>query len=115
MFIAYVLVTIAAIVANAFIAGADLARAEFVLTNSASVGVPESWLSALGILKACGAAGLLLGLIGLPLIGAAAALGLALFFTGALVTHLRARNYAVGFPALYLLLAISSLVLYLAK
>jgi hypothetical protein len=80
------------------------------------VGVPESWLTNLGLLKAAGAAGLLLGLLGVPLIGPAAATGLVLFFVGAVITHLRARDYSpsLGFPLTYLLLAVAALVLGLA-
>jgi hypothetical protein len=111
---AHVLITVVAIAANAAIAVADLARAGFVLANSASVGVPRSWLTPLGLLKLAGAAGLLLGLAGFPLVGTAAAAGLTLFFVGAVLTHLRARNYALAFPGAYLLLAASSLVLGLA-
>jgi hypothetical protein len=111
MTIAYIVVTAAAIAANAAMAAADLARAEFVLANSASVGVPRSWLTPLGLLKLAGAAGLLLGLAGVPFVGTAAAAGLTLFFVGAVLTHLRARNHALAFPGAYLLLAVSSLVL----
>lgn len=115
MSIAYVVVTIVTIVATAFVATAGLLHARFVVVNSASVGVPESWLTALGLLKAAGAAGLLLGLLGFPLVGAAAAIGLTLFFVGAIISHLRARNYALIFPAVFLMLAASSLVLNLTK
>ena len=113
MVIAYFGVTILAVVANAFIAVADFARAPFVLSNSASVGVPVSWLTRLGLLKAAGAVGLLLGLLGIPFIGLAAAAGLVLFFVGAVLTHWRAGDYStsVGFPASYLLLAAASLAL----
>ncbi|MBO4239348.1 DoxX family protein [Pseudonocardia alni] len=116
MVLAYVGVTVIAIVANAFIAVADFTRAKFVLANSASVGVPESWLTPLGLLKAAGAAGLLLGLLGVPLVGPLAATGLLLFFSGAVVTHLRAGDYSfsLGFPVLYLLLAVAALVLGIA-
>jgi len=112
---AYVVVTVLTILATGAIAAADLARAEFVLANSAGVGVPESWLTTLGMLKAAGAAGLALGLVGMPLIGTAAALGLTLFFVGAIVTHLRAHNHDLVFPAAYLALAVSSLALSLAS
>jgi hypothetical protein len=64
MFTAYVIVTLIAIAANAFIAIGDIMRFKLVLSNAASVGVPESWLTWLGILKAAGAGGLLLGLVG---------------------------------------------------
>ncbi|WP_150254371.1 DoxX family protein [Nocardiopsis deserti] len=111
----YVLVTVLAVLANGGMAVADLLRARFVLANSAAVGVPESWLTALGLLKGAGALGLLLGLLGVPVVGAAAALGLTLFFVGAVVTHLRARNYALAYPLAYLALALGSLVLYFAR
>lgn len=114
MAFAYVVVTLLAITANGLIALADLLRARFVLENSAAVGVPESWLPALGLLKGAGATGLLLGLLGVPLIGEAAALGLTLFFVGAILTHLRARNHRLGFPLGYLALAAASLVLAVA-
>jgi hypothetical protein len=111
MVIAHVAVTAAAILANAFAATADFTRARFVLDNSASVGVPLSWLTPLGLLKAAGAAGLLLGLLGVPVLGTAAATGLVLFFVGAVVTHLRAgdRSAAITFPASFLLLAVAAL------
>ncbi len=112
---AHVVVTVVAIAATTAIALADLVRAEFVLANSASVGVPESWLAPLGALKGAGAVGLALGLAGVPAVGEAAALGLTLFFVGAVATHLRARNYALGFPLAYLALAVSSLLLGLAR
>ncbi|MGH3973430.1 MAG: DoxX family protein [Pseudonocardiaceae bacterium] len=114
MFTAYIVVTLMAIAANTFIATADFMRYEFVLINSVKVGVPEPWLPTLGILKAAGAGGLLLGLLGVPLIGAAAATGLALFFVGALITHLRAHDYSLGFPLAYLLLVVAALALDLA-
>jgi hypothetical protein len=46
-----------------------------------------------------------------PLIGTAAAIGLTLFFIGAIITHLRARDYSFGLATAFLLLAVASLVL----
>nr|WP_192764229.1 DoxX family protein [Actinomadura algeriensis] len=112
MFIAYVTVTVVTIAANAGMAAADFARARFVLGNSAEVGVPAAWVPYLGAAKAAGAAGLLLGLVGVPFIGVAAAAGLVLFFVGAVAAHVRARvfhNFA--FPGGYLALAVASLAL----
>ncbi len=64
-------IIVAAIVANAVAAMADFTRANFALANSVRVGVPSSWLPTLGALKMAGAAGLLLGLLGIPYIGIA--------------------------------------------
>ena len=108
MFTAYVVVTVMAIAANAFAATADFMRLKFVLITSANVGVSESWLPTLGILKAAGALGLLVGLIGVPPIGTAASVGLILYFVGAIVTHLRARDYSIGPPGAFLLLAVAA-------
>jgi DoxX-like family len=117
IFTAYVVVTLMAIAANTFAATADFMRLKFVLITAAKAGVPESWLPMLGILKTAGALGLLVGLIGVPLIGTAAAIGLILFFVGAIITHLRARDYSqqFGLAIGFLLLAVATLVLSLAS
>ncbi|WP_235921724.1 DoxX family protein [Lentzea tibetensis] len=100
------IITILAIAANAGVAAADFARAKFVLANSSAVHVDPSWLPLLGGLKAAGAAGLLLGLLGVPFIGEAAAIGLVLFFTGATVVHVRARAFrTIAGPLAFLALA----------
>jgi DoxX-like family len=67
-------------------------------------------------LKTAGAAGLLLGLIGVPVIGTAAAIGLILFFVCAIYTHVRAGDYSPQFGLAngYLLLAVATLALDLA-
>jgi hypothetical protein len=96
--------------ALAFSATLDFVRYERVLVNMRGAGVPESWLPMLGILKAAGALGLLVGL-GVPLIGTAAAVGVVLFFIGAVITHLRAHDYALGLALGFGLLAVASLVL----
>ena len=110
MFAAYVAVTVLAAAANAFSATLDFIRYKQILINMAKVGVSESWITILGILKAAGALGLLIG-IGVPLIGIAAAVGLVLFFVAAIITHLRARDYSFGLAVVFLLLAVAALVL----
>jgi DoxX-like family len=114
MFTAYIIVTLVAAGANAFSATLDFIRFKQILINMARVGVPESWLTVLGILKAVGALGLLVG-IGVPLIGIAAAAGLVLFFIGAIVAHLRGRDYSFGLAVVFLLLAVAALVLRVAS
>src|SRR3954452_9273026 len=104
-------VVITTIVLNAGIGLADLAKARFVLATSAAVDVPPSRLPVLGTLKLAGAAGLVLGLLGFRLAGVAAAIGLVLFFTGAIVAHVRARKFAAGVaPLAFLGLAVASLL-----
>src|SRR6266446_2537264 len=113
MFTAYLVVTILAAAANVFSASCDFVRYNQVSIAMAKAGVPESWMTMLGILKAAGALGLLVG-IGVPLIGTAAAVGLSLFFVAAIITHLRARDYSFGLAVVFLLLAVAALVLRLA-
>lgn len=115
MFTAYVVVTLMAVAASTFVAVANFMRLKFVLVTAAKVGVPESWITMLGILNAAAALGLLLGLIGVSLIGTAAAIGLVMYFVGAIITHLRARDYSIGPAAMFLLLAVTALVLGLAS
>jgi DoxX-like family len=105
-------ITLTTALVTAGIAVADFIPARFVLANSAEVGVPRSWLPALGAAKLAGAAGLLVGLVGLRPLGIAAAAGLVLFFVGAVLTHLKARVlYNIAFPGGYLLIAAASLAL----
>jgi DoxX-like family len=104
---AYRVVAIIAIAANAFSGIAALVHFRPILPAMAGAGVPESWLTfPIGTLKTAGAAGLLLGLAGVPVIGTAAAVGLVLFFVCAVYTHVRAGDYspqfglAIGFLSL---------------
>ncbi|MGC7100960.1 DoxX family protein [Amycolatopsis lurida] len=112
MTVAFFLITGLTAALNAFFAIADYLRAGFVLANSAKVDVPRSWLPMLGTAKLAGALGLVAGLFGLRYLGIAAAAGLTLFFTGAVVAHLRARVLdTMWFPAGILGLSAASLVL----
>ena len=113
LFTAYLVVTALAAAANLFAAGADFVRYPQIAINMDRAGVPHSWMIPLGILKAAGALGLLLGIF-VPPIGIAAGVGLALFFVGAIITHLRGHYYAFTAPIIFLTLAVAALVLRLA-
>lgn len=109
MFVVLTLVTVAV---NLWAAVADFLRAGFVLGNADALDLPRSWLPMLGGLKAAGAAGLLLGLAGVPLVGTAAADGLVLFFVGAVGVHVWKRVYRnIAYPGVFLGLAVAVLVL----
>ena len=117
MFTAYVVVTLLAIAAYTFSGVAALVHFKPILPGMVKAGVPESWLTfPIGTLKTAGAVGLLLGVIGVPLIGTAAAVGLILFFVCAIYTHMRAGDYSpqFGLALGFLLLAVAALVLDLA-
>lgn len=99
---AHLVVTLAAAVWVGFSALSVFVRAKWVVGPLAEYGVPRSWWPWLGTAKAAGAVGLVVGLF-VPLLGVAAGVGLILYFTGAVITVLRARSYAhVPFPLLYL-------------
>jgi hypothetical protein len=115
MFTAYLIVTVLAAAMNAYAAYVDFTGAEWVLDNMAKYGVPRSWLFLFGVLKGAGALGLLVG-IGVPVIGAAAAIGLVAYFIGAIVTVVRARWYShIGYPVAFLLPPAASLLLLLVS
>jgi len=83
-----------------------LTRKAFVTDSLVAYGVPESWWPWLGAAKALGAVGLLAGLA-VPAVGVAAAVGLFLYFAGAMITAARAGAYShVVFPLLYLVPAV---------
>lgn len=116
-FTAYAMVTLVAVAANGFSGIAALLHWKPILPGMDRAGVPVSWLTfPIGTLKTAGALGLLLGLIGVPYLGAAAAAGLILFFVCALYTHVRARDLSPQFALAwgFLGLAVTSLVLDLA-
>jgi hypothetical protein len=114
LFTAYATVTLVAIVANAFSGIAALLHFKAILPGMDRAGVPVSWLRfPIGTLKTAGAIGLLLGLLGVPYLGGAAAAGLVLFFVCALYTHVRAHDLSsqFGLAIGFLSLAVAALVL----
>jgi hypothetical protein len=118
MVIAYLSVTIAAVLFNAFSGMAAVAHFGPIIPPMRRAGVPVSWLTfPIGTLKTAGAVGLLLGLLGVPLVGTAAAVGLILFFVCAMYTHIRAADYSpqFGLACGFLALAVASLALGLAS
>ncbi|MFI9746772.1 DoxX family protein [Streptomyces sp. NPDC052494] len=114
MFLGYTIV--AALLAFALSASAFLTftRNPQITGNMTKLGVPDSSLPWLATAKAAGAIGLLAGLAVAPL-GVAAAIGVTLYFAGAVITHLRAKDYELA-PALVLtLVAVAALVLRIAS
>jgi hypothetical protein len=115
---AYAVVSVVAIAANAFSGIAAMVHFKPIVPRMIKAGVPEAWLTfPIGVLKTAGAFGLLLGLLGVPLIGTAAAIGLILFFVCAIYTHIRAGDYSpqFGLAIGFLVLATVALALDLAS
>jgi hypothetical protein len=108
---AYLAVTLTAVSANGFSGVAALLHLKAILPAMERAGVPESWLTfPIGTLKAAGAIGLAVGLLGWRPVGIAAAIGLVLFFVCAIYTHIRASDFSAQFG-----LAISFLALNVAS
>lgn len=96
---------------NGAVAVGDLVGARFVLDTADQVRVPRTWLPALGAAKLAGAAGLVIGLLGLRGVGVAAAAGLVLFFVGAITRHVQTGVLRpIPFPGAFLGLAVASLL-----
>lgn len=114
MNIAHTVVTMLATAATLFSGVAALLRFPPIRPAMARAGVPKSWLVfPIGTLKTAGALGLLLGLLGVPLVGAAAGAGLVLFFVCAVYSHIRAGDYSPQFGAAigFLMLVAATLAL----
>lgn len=94
-----------------FSAASVFFKAKWVVEPLLEYGVPRAWWIWLGTAKAAGAAGLVVGLF-VPAVGVAAAIGIVLYFTGAVITVLRAKSYAhVAFPVIYAAPAVVALAL----
>ncbi|MGW6411404.1 DoxX family protein [Streptomyces vinaceus] len=113
MFIAYAVVAGLLALVLAASATFTLQRSEAIVTNMRKVQVPDSWLPRLAALKAVGATGLVAGLWVTPL-GVAAAIGVTLYFIGAVISHLRVKDFELAPAAALTLLAAAALVLRVA-
>jgi hypothetical protein len=108
---AYIIVTILAAAWVGFSAVSVFLRAKWVTQPLADYGVPQSWRPWLATAKAAGVAGLLVGLL-VPIIGVLAGICLVLYFTGAVITVVRARWYShIPYPLMYMAPVVGALVL----
>lgn len=108
---AHVVVTILAAAMTGFSAASVFLRSKWVVQPMADYGIPMTWLPWLGAAKAAGAVGLLIGLA-VPFVGVAAGVALVLYFTGAVITVVRARWYAhIPFPLVYAAPVVGALAL----
>jgi hypothetical protein len=105
---------VAAVVYGLMVTGTATAKirgVERVTAGLSAAGVPRSWFVPLGLLNLAGALGLWIGIAWRPL-GIAAATGLVLYFAGAVITHVRARDpKGLPLPALLTILAAATLTL----
>ncbi|WP_330296313.1 DoxX family protein [Streptomyces sp. NBC_00503] len=113
MFIAYAVVGVLLALTLAASSTFMLRRNPAIMSSMQKVEVPDSWLPRLAAVKAAGAIGLVAGLWLAPL-GVAAAIGVTLYFIGAVIAHLRVKDYELAPAAVLALLAVAALVLRLA-
>ena len=105
----YIVTTCAAALVTAYAASLNFRGAESVKVVADRVRVPRGWMVPLGLILACGAAGLLAGLA-VPLLGVAAGAGLVLYFILAVGAHLRVGDHRIGGAVFFLLLSAAALV-----
>ncbi|MFC6022467.1 DoxX family protein [Plantactinospora solaniradicis] len=111
MFTGYIIV--AAFLAFGLVGSAHgkLTRSERVTPGLQKAGVPLSWFPPLAACEIAGALGLLAGIWIAPL-GIAAAIGVILYFVGAVIAHVRAGDLkGLNAPLVILAVAIAALVL----
>jgi hypothetical protein len=108
MYVIYIVTTCLAAAMNGYAAVLNFSGAESVKVVADRVRVPQSWMLPLGTLLASGAIGLLAG-IAVPVLGTAAAGGLVLYFTCAVIAHLRVGDRRLGGAVFFGLLAAGAL------
>ncbi len=87
-----------------------LTRNEMQTATIDKVGFPERYLWVLALCEIAGAIGLVIGLFWPP-IGIAAAIGVVLYFIGAVTSHLRVKDFDLRASGGVLLLAVAALAL----
>jgi uncharacterized membrane protein YphA (DoxX/SURF4 family) len=115
VFVAYAIVAVLLAVILLGSAAAKLTRYEQVVTTLTGVGVPIEWFPRLASLEIAAAIGLVVGLF-VPAVGVAAAIGVILYFIGAVRFHVRAHDTkGLPPPVVIGLLGVAALVLRLAS
>ena len=111
MFIAYIISGILMAALATFSAVAKLRRNPRVMKSlHEEIGIPMTWIRVLAACEIAGAVGLLIGIAWSPL-GLAAAIGLVIYFAGAVIAHARIKDFkGMSNPAVPLVLALIVLV-----
>lgn len=110
MIVVYLVVSITLAIIVLASAAAKLTRSPRVMDTLVKVGVKPSQVWLLAACEIAGGIGLLIG-VWLPVIGIAAAVGIVLYFLGAVVAHLRVGDRRSPEAPVILVIAIAALVL----
>ncbi|WP_281689784.1 DoxX family protein [Pseudonocardia thermophila] len=108
MFIATAVVSVVLAALLLVSAHGKLTREPKQMQTLKNVGVPEDKVWLLATAEIAGAAGLLAGLFWWP-VGAAAGIGVVLYFIGAVAAHLRVGDKRIAPAAIILVLAVAAL------
>jgi hypothetical protein len=111
LFIAYTVIAVLLTLALVPSAYAKLTKNKRIVDGLTGIGVPLGIFPFLASCEIAGAAGLLVGLWYAPL-GIAAAIGLTLYFLGAVGAHLRKRDFK-GLPTPLVILIFAAAALFL--
>ncbi|WP_329102294.1 DoxX family protein [Micromonospora sp. NBC_01699] len=110
MSIAYVVLAILLSAMLLMSARGKLTKDERVVQGLTAAGVPLNWYPPLAIIEIIGAVGLIVGIFLAPL-GVAAAIGVVLYFVGAIIAHVRTGDTkGAAAPGTILLVAIATLL-----
>lgn len=113
MHIALIVLSVVLVLVLLGSAGAKLAKTNQIMEQMSTVGVPPKVLPLLAAAEIAGAVGLIVGFFWWP-IGVAAAVGVVLYFVGAVIAHLRVKDVKNVAPAAVLgVLAVVELALLL--
>ncbi|MGW0667012.1 DoxX family protein [Streptomyces sp. NPDC002746] len=107
---AYLTLTILGVVFNGAAAVTYLIGHDYPKTQADMKGIDRKWVPVLGSLLAAGTVGLAAGLV-VPVLGTLAAIGLILYFIGAIYAHLRVGSRNIVGGIVFLATAAAVLVL----
>jgi DoxX-like family len=113
MFIAYIILNSLLAAGMAWCAFAEFSRFDGIPAQMAKAEVPLIWLPTLAAVKVVALVGLVIG-FWVPIVGTAAALGIAVYFVAAILIHVTARDSNVWGATFFLLLGCAALAVRIA-
>jgi hypothetical protein len=113
MFITYLATNALLAAGMAWCAFAEFTRFNGIPAQMAKASVPLPWLPWLAAVKVVALVGILVG-FWVPVVGTAAAVGVAVYFVGAIVKHITAHDSNVGGAIFFMVLACAALTLRVA-
>ena len=113
MFVAYVVVNSLLALGLAWCAFAEFTRFDGIPAQMAKAQVPSAWLPTLASVKVLALVGIVVG-FWVPIVGTAASIGVGVYFVGAILKHVSARDANIWGATFFLLLGSAALTLRIA-